>query len=91
MASFIRTFDFSLSPTEKEFIRKGVEYNMRQDGRSRLERRASEMATGTLVQAAGSSSVLLDSTAVLVGIHTKIGSPLDRQADRGILKLSIDW
>lgn len=91
MTSFARSLEFSLSTTEKEFIRKGIELNMRQDGRSRLERRSLEVATGTLAQAAGSSSVLLDSTAVLVGIHTKIGAPLAEHADRGLLSLSIDW
>lgn len=68
-----------LSPSETDYIKKGVECAIRADGRGRLDQRQASIETGLINQASGSCWVRLQgATTVLVGVRMEIGSMVKR-------------
>ncbi|KAJ3106417.1 Exosome complex component RRP42 [Phlyctochytrium planicorne] len=64
-----------ISAVERDFIAKGVEVNIRADGRGRLDGRPSSFEIGLINQASGSCRLRVeDGTDVVVGIKVDIGS-----------------
>lgn len=64
-----------LSSSEKEYIRLGVEADLRADGRKQLEFRPFNLDVDVVPQAAGSARLRLGRTEILVSIKTDIGRP----------------
>ncbi|CAH1765901.1 7144_t:CDS:2 [Entrophospora sp. SA101] len=64
-----------ISPSENDFILKGVDDNIRADGRGRLDYRHVDLETGVIPQASGSARCRLGvGTDVLVGVKIEIGA-----------------
>lgn len=64
-----------LSGSEREFIRRGIECNVRADGRERLETRFFSLVPNAVPHANGSARVRLDGTDVLVTVNAEVGEP----------------
>lgn len=79
-----------LSALEADYIREGVQCNMRLDGRERLDSRAFSLETGVLAQANGSSRVRLANTDILVGIKVEIGDVDPDFPDQGRLHVYVE-
>lgn len=79
-----------LSSSEKEYIRLGVEEDIRADGRKRLDFRQFEVEVDVVPQAAGSARVRLGRTEVLVSIKTDIGRPDLAAPGKGNILCSVD-
>jgi exosome complex component RRP42 len=79
-----------LSSSEKEYIRLGVESDIRADGRKRLDFRPFALEVDTIPQAAGSARVYLGRTDILVSIKTDITRPALDKPERGIVFCSVD-
>jgi exosome complex component RRP42 len=70
---------FGLSSAERQFLIDGVELNVRNDGRSRLDFRHFTIETGIIATANGSARLKLDNTDVMVGVRVDLAEPkLDR-------------
>jgi hypothetical protein len=70
---------FGLSTAERQFLIDGVELNVRNDGRSRLDFRHFTVETGLVTTANGSARLKLDNTDVMVGVRVDLAEPeLDR-------------
>ncbi|KAJ3380829.1 Exosome complex component RRP42 [Lobulomyces angularis] len=65
--------NFNISPAEFDYIKKGIESNIRADGRANQDYRSFIIETNLINQASGSCRVLLDQTDILVGIKVEIG------------------
>ncbi|KAI8853206.1 ribosomal protein S5 domain 2-type protein [Chytridium lagenaria] len=64
-----------ISTVERDYISKGVEANIRADGRSRLDCRSSTFEIGLITQASGSCRLKIDNgTDVVVGVKVDVGS-----------------
>lgn len=81
----------TLSATERQFIRDGVDVDLRSDGRGRLDARDFVLETGIVLQASGSARVVLDTTDVLVGIKAEFGEPDPAAPDLGRVECSVEW
>ncbi|KAI9136618.1 ribosomal protein S5 domain 2-type protein [Paraphysoderma sedebokerense] len=62
----------AISPSEIDYITKGVDLDVRSDGRSRVQYRDFIIETGLLANASGSCRVKLDQTDVLVGVKAEV-------------------
>jgi len=62
-----------ISPSEKDFITKGIEADIRDDGRTRIAYRDFTIETGIVSQASGSCRLRLSKTDVLIGVKVEIG------------------
>jgi len=62
-----------ISPSEKDFITKGIEADIRNDGRTRIAYRDFTIETGIVSQASGSCRLRLSKTDVLIGVKVEIG------------------
>lgn len=62
-----------ISPSEKDFINKGIDIDMRNDGRPRIAYRDLTIETGIITQASGSCRLKLSRTDVLIGVKVEIG------------------
>lgn len=63
-----------ISPSERDFITKGVQADIRADGRARLSYRQIVLETGLISQTSGSARCRLgEGTDVLVGVKVEIG------------------
>ncbi|KAJ3181028.1 Exosome complex component RRP42 [Gaertneriomyces sp. JEL0708] len=84
-----------ISITERDYISKGVEANIRADGRGKGDYRALHLETGLVAQASGSCRVKLDSgTDVLVCVKVEIGSiepSADNDADDDTVLDEGEW
>ncbi|EGG14677.1 hypothetical protein DFA_10935 [Cavenderia fasciculata] len=80
----------SLSPSEIYFIQQGVENNLRNDGRTRLDYRPFELDIGEISHAVGSSRIILADTHILVGIKADISAPDPLTPNKGSLTFSVD-
>ena len=80
-----------LSPGERQFVRDGIEADIRADGRSCLDAREFTVSTGLVAQASGSARVMLDTTDVLVGIKAEFGETEPGAPDRGRVLCSVEW
>ncbi|ORY01413.1 ribosomal protein S5 domain 2-like protein [Basidiobolus meristosporus CBS 931.73] len=62
-----------ISPAERDYITKGVDVDIRADGRTRLDYRDIVLETGLISQASGSARCRIEGTDVLVGVKVEIG------------------
>ena len=81
----------SISKAERDYIREGVEDDIRQDGRSRMDYRDFSIETGVLAQSNGSAMLKLGASRVLVSVKLEIGSPDPNFPDLGKVFCSVDW
>ncbi|KAI9494413.1 ribosomal protein S5 domain 2-type protein [Zychaea mexicana] len=79
-----------ISPAEKDYIKQGVEYDCRADGRSRLEYRHLILESGLLSQTSGSARCRLGDSDVLVGVKVEIGEIEQDQPDRGRVVCNVE-
>ncbi|CAG8711054.1 4358_t:CDS:2 [Funneliformis caledonium] len=64
-----------ISPSENDYILRGVDANIRADGRGRLDYRQVILETGLITQASGSARCRLgEGTDVLVGVKVELGA-----------------
>lgn len=90
-----------ISPSENDYILRGVDSNIRADGRGRLDYRQIILETGLITQASGSARCRLgEGTDVLVGIKVELGAvELDGadedvaaiKAKRGRVVCNVEW
>jgi len=78
----------SISSHERLFIKEGVEFDVRNDGRKRMDFRDFTIKTGVIPNANGSSQVELEGTKVLVGVKVEIETPSQADPLRGRLECS---
>jgi len=76
----------TISTSEHQFIRQGVDQDIRGDGRGRMDYRHFTLETGIISQTNGSARIRLSNTDVLVGIKAEIGQPKLENPDRGYLQ-----
>lgn len=79
-----------LSTSEKEYIRLGVESDLRSDGRKRLDFRPFGLEVDVVPQAAGSARLRLGRTDILVSVKTDIGRPDLASPSHGSIACSVD-
>lgn len=60
-----------ISQAEQEYIQQGVEADIRNDGRQRLDYRPIELELGVVAQASGSARLKLGKTDVIVGVKVR--------------------
>lgn len=75
---------FGLSTAERQFLIEGVELNVRNDGRSRLDFRHLALETGVIATANGSARLKLDNTDVMVGVRVDLSEPEPDRPDEGV-------
>ena len=90
-----------ISPSEVDFILKGVDENIRADGRGRLDYRQVVLETGVISQASGSARCRLgEGTDVLVGVKIEIGAieidgndeqVVEIKSKRGRVVCNVEW
>eukprot|EP01006_Ploeotia_vitrea_P046312 TRINITY_DN67015_c8_g2_i2.p1 TRINITY_DN67015_c8_g2~~TRINITY_DN67015_c8_g2_i2.p1 ORF type:complete len:363 (+),score=147.26 TRINITY_DN67015_c8_g2_i2:144-1091(+) len=73
----------SISPDESVFIRSGVEQDVRNDGRGRLDHRDFDVELAPLPQSNGSARLRLGRTQVLVGVNAELEEPDSERPGRG--------
>ena len=62
------------SIAEQDFILKGIDQNVRLDGRNRMDKRELYLETGLINQASGSCRVkVVNGSEVLVGVKVQVG------------------
>ncbi len=81
----------SISSTERKYISNGIEQNIRNDGRERLDYRAFTLETNCIPQANGSCRLHIESTDVLVGVKVELGEPDFNTPNSGKIIASVDW
>ncbi|KAJ3672974.1 hypothetical protein LUZ60_006348 [Juncus effusus] len=79
-----------LSKGEKNFIKGGIEQDLRSDGRTRLQFRSISVETGVIPQASGSARVRLGATEVIASIKAELGRPNGLQPDKGKVSIFVD-
>jgi len=79
-----------LSHSERLYIKKGVELNVRNDGRSRMDYRFFTVKTDVIPHASGSCRLKLGRTDVLVSIKAELMQPDAETPNFGKLKCSVD-
>jgi len=79
-----------LSHSERLFIKKGVELNVRTDGRSRMDYRFFTVKTGVIPHANGSCRLKLGRTDVLVSVKAELTKPETESPNLGKLICSVD-
>lgn len=79
-----------LSSSEREYIKQGVEQDLRADGRKRLDFRPFNLDVDIVPQAAGSARIRLGRTDILVSIKTDIGRPDISSPSSGNILCSVD-
>jgi len=79
-----------LSHSERLYIKKGVELNVRNDGRSRMDYRFFPVKTDVLPHASGSCRLKLGRTDVLVSIKAELMQPDVETPNLGKLICSVD-
>ncbi|KAG0261877.1 Exosome complex component RRP42 [Mortierella polycephala] len=73
-----------ISPAERDYILKGIECNIRADGRQRPDYREVILETGVVSQTSGSARVrIAGGSDVLVSVKAEIGSPSASQQFEG--------
>ncbi|KAJ4808746.1 Exosome complex component RRP42 [Rhynchospora pubera] len=79
-----------LSEGEKQFLRGGIEQNLRADGRTRNQFRPICVETGVIPQANGSARVRLGATEVIASIKAELGKPSILHPDKGKVSIFVD-
>jgi len=81
----------SISLSEMKYIQSGIEQNIRNDGRHRLQYRNDfSIEVGVISQAAGSARLRLANTEILVGIKVEIGTPKESAPNEGYFEYHIE-
>lgn len=81
----------SISPSEVDFIIKGIDNDIRSDGRGRLDYRPLYLETGVLPHANGSARCQLgDGTDVLVGVKAETMNLDLTSTDQNLGRIEID-
>lgn len=86
-----------ISKCELDFISKGIENNIRGDGRTCQEFRNHYLELGLYPQSSGSCRIKLDGgTDVLVGIRAEVQEPASKYANEassecGYVQASVEW
>jgi exosome complex component RRP42 len=73
----------SAGVTELDYIRRGVQQQLRNDGRQRLDWRGFGVQSGVVPHACGSARVRLDRTEALVVVTAELGEPDAERPDAG--------
>ncbi|KAJ4769732.1 Exosome complex component RRP42 [Rhynchospora pubera] len=79
-----------LSEGEKQFLRGGIEQNLRADGRTRNQFRPIYVETGVIPQANGSARVRFGATEVIASIKAELGKPSILHPDKGKVSIFVD-
>lgn len=79
-----------MSIAERDYITRGFEQDIRNDGRCKKDIRLLEMELDVVPQANGSARVRLGGTDVIVGVKAEIASPDMDTPDAGRLLLSVE-
>ncbi|RUP48577.1 ribosomal protein S5 domain 2-type protein [Jimgerdemannia flammicorona] len=81
-----------ISPSERDYITKSVQANLRADGRTRLDYRQIVLETGLISQTSGSARCRLgEGTDVLVGVKVEIGQvDIDSAGNRGKVVCNVE-
>ncbi|CAA6666189.1 unnamed protein product [Spirodela intermedia] len=79
-----------LSAGEKNFIRGGIEQDLRADGRQRQDFRPILIETGVIPQANGSARVRFGATDVIASVKAELGKPNPLQPGRGKVAIYVD-
>uniref|UniRef100_A0A023F8P6 Ribosomal RNA-processing protein 42 n=1 Tax=Triatoma infestans TaxID=30076 RepID=A0A023F8P6_TRIIF len=80
-----------LSPEEKIFIVHGIEQDIRNDGRTRLQYRPIEIETGIIPHAMGSARVCTGNTDIIVCVKGSTCKPSDNKPEDSNLEFCIDF
>jgi|ERR1711879_912343 len=81
---------FGLSSAERQFLIDGVELNVRNDGRSRLDFRHFTIETGIIATANGSARLKLDNTDVMVGVRVDLAEPKLDRPNEGTITFAVE-
>jgi len=79
-----------LSASERKFIGKGIEQDVRNDGRQRMDHRYFDLKTNVVLNANGSARLKLDHTDVLVAVKVGIEECSVSAPDVGRVECSVD-
>ncbi|RKP27785.1 ribosomal protein S5 domain 2-type protein [Syncephalis pseudoplumigaleata] len=80
-----------ISVVERDFVERGVDLDLRTDGRGRNDYRLPRMEMNLVAQSDGSARCQLGgSTDVLVSIRCELGQPEPTTGDRGRLAVSVE-
>tara|TARA_B100000524_G_scaffold48875_1_gene23073 strand:+ start:246 stop:1199 length:954 start_codon:yes stop_codon:yes gene_type:complete len=79
-----------LSSAEVTYTLQGIEQDLREDGRSRLDYRCITVEVGIFPQASGSARLQLGATDVLVGVVAELSEPDEATPDSGRILISVD-
>jgi len=80
----------NISHNERVFIKNGIEQNIRNDGRERLDFRFFSLDIGVIANANGSARLKLDNTDVLVGVKVEISEPDSETPKQGKIECSVE-
>lgn len=79
-----------LSSAEVTYTLQGIDQDLREDGRSRLDYRYLAIDVGIVPQASGSARLRLGATDVLVGVVAELSDPDEVTPDIGRILISVD-
>lgn len=79
-----------LSPSERRYICSGIEKDVRNDGRRRMDHRYFDLQTDVVLNANGSARLKLDRTDVLVAVKAAIEEPSKASPTRGRIVCSVE-
>lgn len=80
----------TLSDHERSYITRGVQEDIRADGRGCIDYRHFELCTGVVSNTSGSAEIKLERTNITVGVKAEIGNPLPLQPNRGRIEFFVD-
>ncbi|KAK9768277.1 hypothetical protein K7432_001192 [Basidiobolus ranarum] len=79
-----------ISPAERDYITKGIDVDIRADGRTRLDYRDIVLETGLISQASGSARCRIEGTDVLVGVKVEIGLVDSEKINQGKVVCNVE-
>eukprot|EP00002_Diphylleia_rotans_P015453 TRINITY_DN2999_c0_g1_i1.p1 TRINITY_DN2999_c0_g1~~TRINITY_DN2999_c0_g1_i1.p1 ORF type:complete len:289 (-),score=53.73 TRINITY_DN2999_c0_g1_i1:43-909(-) len=79
------------SQGERFYLLGGIEQNMRNDGRGRLDYRRVTLETNVLPLTSGSARLRLGKTDVLVGLRPELTEPIPSRPNEGIIRFSVEF
>jgi exosome complex component RRP42 len=81
-----------ISVVERDFVERGVDLDLRTDGRGRNDYRLPHVEMNLIAQSDGSARCQLGGTTdVLVSIRCELGQPEPTAGDRGRIAVSVEW
>ncbi|CAN1121088.1 Exosome complex exonuclease RRP42 [Linum perenne] len=79
-----------ISLGERDFIKGGIDHNIRNDGRNRNSYRPILIETSVIPQANGSARVKMGSTEVIASVKAELGKPSALHPDKGKFAIYVD-